>query len=243
MPETELLRHVRALSGRIREQDDAVRLAGNAEVIGQRAATLTACVDAATQSIILTDVFREQGLTVSWDRTALQSLRNRLSRFAGRVNNDPDAILDPKPELWPILDGFPDEASLRLLGSWRAWIDAAVPTVDSGTMSTLGKLDEFNDAVRDIQGKLSRRNELRSHLPDGAADFDAVRELAAEVTDLRSSLVGSGLPGGVSAFLEAASRGDATLAQLTDEVRGWLEEKHLSGMVRLSIRSRGSGAA
>jgi hypothetical protein len=237
--ETELLRQVRALSGRIREQDEAVRLTGNAEVIRHRAATLTACIDEVSRSTVLTKLFRDQGTTVPWNRTILQSLRNRLSRFAGRVKDDPDAILDPKPELWPSLDSFVDEARLKLLTAWRTWIDATAPSVDSGTLTTLSML-EFNDAVGDIQDKLSQRSALRARLPEGVTDFDAVRKLASEVSDIQSSLGGSDLPTEVSTFIEAASRGDATLAQLTDVVRDWLEQTHRSDIVRVSLRPRGS---
>ena len=238
VPDPGLLTRAREISTRIRTQVETARLEGEASGIASRADTLAACVEALSQATQLMDAFRAESMTVDWDGKQLQSLKARAIRLKGRYNANPAVILDPNPAIWQALADLPVDAQRRLQTAWRAWIDAVWPSLNTETLGTLATIPELSTAVQDLQVYFDRRASLRGRLPSGPDDFAEVRRLGSETRDAWSALVGSGLHEDVVTFLEAANRGSATLAQLTDAVRDWLERMHLANGVRLSMGSR-----
>ena len=239
MTDAALLERITAVKGRIQRQDEARRLEVDADKIGDRASTLSSTLRAASAAVATCALLRSQGVEVEWDKDSIRSLRNRVSRFKERSHSNSTAILEPNAQLWPSLDSFPDDAHQRMLTAWQTWLDQAFPVRDEATLATLYQIPELEEGVRSIRHGLAQRSHLRTTLPEGQSDFDAVIETAAATDQAWSELVGAGLPTGVASFLDAAGAGQATLEQFTDVVREWFESKGLEHLIRLSIGHRG----
>jgi hypothetical protein len=118
-----------------------------------------------------------------------------------------------------------------LLIIWRQYIDSAVPKINEGLLATLKTI--FGAQVARLQGLRQELEELRASLPSDEKTFAELGRIATDINDIWQQL--EGVPETVRAFLMKAAQRQATIYELTPDVRDWLENNSMLKQLRIGF--------
>ena len=127
------------------------------------------------------------------------------------------------------------EFESAVTSAWTTYVTSRIPPVDQQVLGVLRRLPGFQQSVRRIETSLSLMQAAMVTPPQNAEALAAFNERVTAVEDAWHSLGGQSVPPAVLQFLKDAGSQGATLEQLSNEVRGWLEAHHLFARVRVHL--------
>jgi hypothetical protein len=130
------------------------------------------------------------------------------------------------------LEGYASRLREILAEAWQTYLGTKVPPINEGALATL-EAAGLQKQVAQLRNVLVRMRDIQRQLPVDDAPIKTLATLAKEAKEAWNEL--GQVPAPVLAFLRKASRREAVLADLNEDVRKWLAEKDLLKHLRISL--------
>jgi hypothetical protein len=114
---------------------------------------------------------------------------------------------------------------------WRQHIDNVAPKINDALLSTLKTV--LGSQVARLQALRQELEALRVTLPVDEATFSRLNSIVAEIKTIWGQL--EGVPEAVRIFLVRAAQRQATVSDLTPDVREWLEKNSMLDQLRIGF--------
>lgn len=181
----------------------------------------------------------DQGINISTPDSSIAA-RKTLSKLRERFAQDPHAEQLTRRQDWTRLkeqlQATRNNLASALDAEWRRFVKEAYRGDAPNNLANSLAGTESNK--RNFQLYLDGYNKLNEYArsrPNERADFDSVRELARQLTEIYQRF-DFNVPEDVKRFLKAVADGGANLDLLTAEVRDWLQQQNLIGQYRIVAR-------
>ena len=120
--------------------------------------------------------------------------------------------------------------------AWSAYVSKRAAFGSNDVLSALAVVPQFRVSVGRIRQIRASVVDLGTALPaNPSAAVAKIGTLVAEHDQAWAALDAADIPPSVVAFIRAAANQGATLASLTSEVRGWLENRNLLAAFRIKL--------
>jgi hypothetical protein len=184
-------------------------------------------------------VMRKAGIAVTAPAT-LPKMRGKIDNAANLFREDPKSSTLKQGKRWPTLLGAVEDLSdavrSALDASWKAYTQTGLFVGASYEEEDriLAKTPQNIQALKQYRPLYQEFVTLRASPPQREEDLARLRELSEQLGQIEFERK---VPPAIRTFLQASSTPQgATLHQLTDEVRKWLEAQNL--LDRYVIRPR-----
>jgi hypothetical protein len=209
----------------------------------------------------LIDALRTRAMQIASKRQALEAqlaLLQRVEQLGGKIAVRPrasaplrgkPAILKSRLEANPadILDNSQWDASFMTplealtgklqeatLESWKALVDETAPMVGDEVLRQF-EITGFSRQVREVRAARERIRELRNRPPTSDSALTEVKELSEAAARELGAL--EAVPSMVRSFINKAAANEASLDDLTNEVRDWLRDRNMLQWVRIGLKT------
>jgi hypothetical protein len=189
----------------------------------------------AEQFEILARVERLGGKVVSRPRVSA-SLRDKPSALSVRLEtNTAEAAVDSQwvPSFLSPLGTFSEKLKAVVLEAWQALVDRHVQPVSDDVLGQFERIG-LDARVREVRSARDRIKELRSRAPASDSALASIVTLADTMANELGAL--EAVPPSVRAFIAKATKHDACLEDLTNEVQAWLRGNDLLKSIRIGFK-------
>ncbi len=186
-------------------------------------------------------LLRDEGINAAPDSISAEAARKTLARLIKRFTENRTADSLTKGRDWKLLDDQAQTAYQELTKALKAAWSQFIATAYTGespshlerslaiTDRNLGQLRLYKQTYTQLKGLARSR-------PQERGDFARARELARQLGEIYQRF-DFDVPEAAKQFLQAVADGGADLDLLTEEVRGWLQQKGSSGHYRIVART------
>jgi hypothetical protein len=202
-----------------------------------RNAQVAAVRDVLNQQLIFLGRVERLGGKLATRPRASAALRGKPEVLSTRVEKNAEEVAMDSSQwestfLAP-LRAFSEKLRAAVLDAWQALVDQHAQAVPDDVLDQLERLG-LTARVSEVRAARERVRELRGRVPadDGVLkEIDNLAEgIARELGTLKA------LPRSVRSFLAKASKKDAALDDLTEEVQEWLRERDMLKLIRIGFR-------
>jgi hypothetical protein len=166
---------------------------------------------------------------------ASPTLRARPTVLKSRLEQNPSDVIDASQwdgSFMEPLGVFTGRLQEAALASWQSLVDEKAPTVGDDVLNQF-ELAGFSRQVREVRAARDRIRQLRAQVP--AADGALAEVVALSTAAARELATLQEVPPEVRAFIARASAGEASLDDLTEQVREWLRNRDMLKLIRISL--------
>lgn len=118
------------------------------------------------------------------------------------------------------------------LAAWQYYVEQKLPVMRNDVINAMEAAGFCRECER-LRKAHQEVNELRKTCPTSLDDFSRLDELTREISSIWSNL--QGVPWDVVAFLQKATKRQATLDDLTPAIRDWLKDHNMLDKLRISF--------
>ena len=196
--------------------------------------------NALSQAAALASRMRSSGISCGLSIEALASPLRRIGRLGARFKDKPQAASLTQGRDWPqMLDELKQaesDFSSAAKTTWKNHVNALYSGESTDAIrGHVPRTDENIAALREHGQACAELLKIASRVPENADDIAAANTLAERLSQITFNYE---VPPAVKLFLDALSRGGASLDLLNDEVRGWLAKNNLSNRYQIvAVRS------
>jgi hypothetical protein len=204
-----------------------------ANQIGEAAALLA-------QARVALAKFSDAGISIQYAPIAVQELTEKATKLRAIAADDPAGLAEPpfniSHEFTNRLKGLANAANDSIEEGWGKYVAANSPSSSDEVLEALGKLPQMSAGVNRIRQCRQQVAVLADTVPeDPAVAVEQLGELSTEHGAAWVELTASDVPPSVLQFLRDCAADGALFTALSNEVRGWLEERELLGSFRIRI--------
>jgi hypothetical protein len=158
----------------------------------------------------------------------LASIQAKFEKLEKRLNEEPSQFLEDN--VWPTakaqLENLAKALRDGLLAAWESYLKSKAQSIEY--LEPFASVGHCKPIILKIKTELAALRNLVSELPEGAEPFRSAVRHQKEIQKLIQQLDLKDVPKHVQDFLKRINTtSGATLADLTPEVRKWLESKDM----------------
>jgi hypothetical protein len=235
-----LVERCERLQERIAWSSDLHARKAKAEGLADRTSRVSSLRPRVEGAVMRAKAIREHGLPATLPPCHLAVVACRDAAAALRENAGAGMPGELGDEAWKRLTVAIDEDAKAFELAVRVAIDAAQkPVRDLQLAGFEAVAIAFGKEPQVAQIKMERQSLLaESWYGKTAAELRRILERSARLLETAAELRDTDAPEEVKRFLDRARRAEATFAELTTDVRNWLEQKGLVGQLRISLGAR-----
>jgi len=130
------------------------------------------------------------------------------------------------------LSEFTVKVQQATLVAWQSIVDKRAPPTRDDLLDSLDR-GGFGARVRQVRAARDQIRELRNRIPTADSALETIEALGQSITKELATL--EAVPTPVRLFISRANRQEATLEDLTKEVKDWLHDRDMLKLVRLGF--------
>jgi hypothetical protein len=228
------------LQARIEWSSELHTRKARAEAIGDRTLRVNFVRPKVTSAVERASVIREQGLPSALPPSHAATVACRDASATVRAAAAGGKLADLDDDSWRRLAAAIDEEATALELAVRVAIDAAQrPVRDLDFAGFEAVAVAFGKGAQIAQLKMTRQSLInQSWYEKPASELRRLLASRADLLEAANELKNTDAPEDVKRFLDSARRGEATVVDLTADVRSWVEEKGLLGQLRITLGAR-----
>jgi hypothetical protein len=211
-----------------------------AEAIGDRTLRVNSVRPKVTFAVDRANAIHEHGLPWALPPSHAATVACRDASATVRAAAAGGKPVDLDDGTWRRVTAAIDEEATALELAVRTAIDAAQkPVHDLEFAGFEAVAVAFGKGAQVTQLKMTRQSLLNeSWYGKPASELRRLLALTSDLLKAANELQNTDAPENVRRFLDSARRGEATIKDLTADVRSWLEEKGLLGQLRITLGAR-----
>lgn len=235
-----LLDQAKTLTARISDYSRLKSNAGAARDFETRATLFGAAADAVQTAKSSLERMRQAGLAPDFTPQDSASLAAKAATLRDLLKQDPAKLNDPpfnlKYDFVDRIDGLCGAANKALLAAWQAHVAQHSDMVSFEIVTALSAIPQYKPVLTRISALKADVERLADAVPeDIPAGLARLSSIMNAYQAAWSEMIGDGIPKAVISFLRAAAAQNATIDQLTDEVKSWLKARSLLPLFRIKI--------
>jgi urease gamma subunit len=183
-------------------------------------------------------VLREEGIDIDYQGGNLDQIVQRIETIKDEFDSEAAWIIQDENDLSDLdkwIRRHRDKIQRKLQSTWRDYYQAQVPDFSDDLLNVLRRFDDFRGAVQTIRERSRQLQEWKDNPPDTKDSLSTFQELAEERRATWEQLRSDEMSEDVLSFLVDAGTEGATVEQLTDEVRTWLDQNDLLDRVHIRL--------
>lgn len=183
-------------------------------------------------------VLQEEGIDIDYQGDNLDQIIQRIETIKGEFDSEAAWIIQDENDLSDLdtwIRRHRDKVQRKLQSAWRDYYQDQVPEFSEDLLSVLSRFDDFRGPVETIRECGEQLQNWKENPPDTKESLSNFQELAEERRATWEQLRSDEMSEDVLSFLVDAGTEGATVDQLTDEVRTWLDQNELLSRVRIHL--------
>ena len=235
-----LLDQAKELATRIGDYSRLKSSAGAAKDFETRAASFSAAAVSLGIAKASLETMHAAGIVPSFTVTDADGLALKAITLRDLLKTDPATLNDPpfnlKYDFIDKINSLCSGAGKAMLVAWQARVAQNSEIASAEILTALSGVPQYKPVVARIgvlKGQVTMlANSVPADIPAGLAQLKTIMDAYAATW---GEMTADGIPNSVIAFLRAAAAHGASLDQLTDEVRDWLDARRLLSLFRIKI--------
>lgn len=235
-----LLERAAGLAEKIARYQKLKVAANEAELVRTRAAQVREAAALLAQARVALGRFSAAGISIQYSPANSEELAEKATKLRTIAAEDPAGLANPPfnvtHEFTNRLKSLATAANSSVEEGWRRFVVESAPSGSDEVLEALGKLPQMRNGVARIRLCRQKLAALAAAVPaDPASAVKQLKGLETEHASAWAELTADSVPPAVLQFLRACAADGAPVANLTEEVRDWLEARELLDSFRIRI--------
>ncbi len=235
-----LLERAAGLAAKVESYRRLKAIAHEAELVTTRVIQVREAAELLSRARTALGNFTQAGIPTQFVPASASDLAEKAVTLRNIAAQDPAALANPpfnvSHEFSNRLKGIASAAHRSIEDGWRAFIGDRSLSGSDDVLEALNRLPQMRAGVARIRQCRQRVQELAGSVPsDPSNAVKVLKDLEAEHSAAWAELTADSIPPSVLEFLRRCAADGAPLANLNEEVRGWLEARQLIGSFRIRI--------
>jgi hypothetical protein len=183
-------------------------------------------------------VLHENGINVEYEDENLDQTTQRIETIRRKFQEEPSWIIRSENDLSDLdkwIRRHRDKIQRRVQSAWRDYYQDQVPDLSEDLLRVLEQFDDFRQAVKTIRERGGQLKNWKEDPPQTDDALSAFQKMAQQRRATWEQLRSDEMSEDVLDFLVDAGTKGASVDQLTDEVRTWLEKNGLLDRVQITL--------
>lgn len=235
-----LLDQAKDLAGRIGVYARLKSSAGAAKDFETRAMSFGGVATSLRTAKASLERMQAAGIALDFIPNDAEALAAKAVTLRDSVKTDPATLNDPpfnlKFDFVDRINSLCSGARKAMLAAWQARVAQNSEMASPEILAALSTVPQYKPVVARIGVLKEQVAMLADSVPaDISVGITQLKKIMDAYAAAWGEMTADGIPKAVIAFLRAAAGQGATLDQLTDEVRGWLDARSLLPLFRIKI--------